>query len=118
MKIDVRIKNIGTSLARGITAVLSTTSGYITITEPSKSYGNIKAGGYFKTLYGASYYANNSLYCDGTAAYGNGYTPSASYGWQFTVAENTPVGTIIPFTLLFTDIHSNTWTDSFSVTVQ
>ena len=119
VKVDVCVQNTGASLAQGITATLSTTSAYVTIADEnaSKSYGDIK-GGYYKTLYGASEYAGSSYYADGYSSSGyDSATLSASYGWQFTVSENAPAGTEVPFTLTFTDSRGNTWTDAFAVTV-
>ena len=122
IKLDIRVHNNGATLAQGITGVLSTTSDYVTIAEAEKNYGNI-TGGYYKTLYGASRYAEDSSYKNGytySSNAGNNYsaTLGASYGWQFTVASDTPDNTEIPFTITFTDSRGNIWTDSISITVQ
>ena len=116
LKMDVRVHNVTDLLIKNISAVLSTTSEYVTIDEASKSYEDI-TGGYYKTLYGAKNYASEDGRNSSTNDYGSN-SLGASSGWQFTVAANTPAGTEISFTLTFTDIHGNSWTDTFTVTVQ
>ena len=114
---DIRLNNSTSQMISDITATLSTTSEYVTIAEATKNYGNI-SGEYYKSLYGVSEYADDSRYKNGSSSqsYDSAYL-NASYGWQFSVAENTPVDTEIPFTLSFTDSRGNKWSDSFSLKV-
>lgn len=124
INMDIRLQNVVSALVEDVTLTLSSESSYITITNPSKSYGAIK-GGYYKTQYGTQYYANDTNYKDGAAStysYGSYSYPysgtlNASYGWSFTVDKNTPYNTVIPFNMEFTDQNGDTWTDSFEITV-
>ena len=102
---DMRIRNSGTSDVIGLTATLSSISTYIAFTKASYVYGDI----------GAGYYRNCYSYSERSTA---DYTmsPSSSY-FAFTIAPNTPVGSLIPVTITFADTQGNSWTDSFSVAV-
>lgn len=121
---DIRIHNKGSSRAINVNSKLTTTSPYITLSSSEKSYGSI-SGNYYKTQYGAQYYANDesykygysSNYSYGSYSYPYSGTLNASYGWSFTVDKNTPYNTVIPFNMEFTDQNGDTWTDSFEITV-
>ena len=97
--LKVYLKNTGSSDANSVTATMTTTSLYISSLAPTSaiSFGTISAG-------------SESNY------YGNYY--SSEYSWSFAVSSSTPTGTQIPFTLNITDGQGNTWTQSFTVTVQ
>ena len=124
ISMDIRIHNMGSSRAIDVMSKLTTTSPYITLTSNEKSYGSI-SGNYYKTQYGSQNYANNedykygysSNYSYGSYNYPYSGTLNPSYGWTFTVAEDTPYNTVIPFSMEFTDKNGDTWTDSFSLTV-
>ena len=118
ISMDVRVNNQTKKAITGLNAVLSTTSNYITINNSTKNYGDID-GNYFKTLYGAYEYANNSSYKNGYSSNSDYFSSmlEASYGWQFAVDVNTPDNTTIPFTITFTDSQGNSWTDNFNIKV-
>jgi len=110
--LDVRAKNIGTSNALGLQAVLSTTSGYVTIDNGTATIGNLNAG-YYTTLTdlttgGWSSATSTSLL----------YSSYLSKAFRFTIASNCPVGTQLPFTVTFTDSWGNVWTDTLTIPVQ
>jgi hypothetical protein len=106
--LDIRIKNGGTSKVLGLQAALSTASGYVTIDQGTAAIGDLSAG-YYKTLtYSASSYALNYLL----------YSSNLSNAFKFTISENCPAGTQLPFTVTFTDSWGNTWTDSLTVSVE
>ena len=92
--LKVYLKNTGTSDANSVTATMTTTSSYVSNLSPttSVSFGTISAGS-------------------------ESYTYS-SYSWSFNVSGSTPTGTVITFNLSITDAQGNSWTQSFSVTVQ
>ena len=122
---DVRIQNNGTSKAMSVMSNLTTTSQYVSLTSNEKSYETINPG-YYKTQYGTQYYANDNSYKYGytsstsynTTTYPYSGSLKPSWGWTFTVDKNTPINTVIPFSMEFTDIHGDKWTDSFELTVQ
>lgn len=125
ISMDVRIQNNGTSKAMSVMSNLTTTSQYVSLTSNEKSYETINPG-YYKTQYGTQYYANDNSYKYGytsstsynTTTYPYSGSLKPSWGWTFTVDKNTPINTVIPFSMEFTDIHGDKWTDSFELTVQ
>jgi hypothetical protein len=106
--LDIRIKNAGTSKALGVSAVLSTTSGYVTLDKSTADIGDLSAG-YYKTLTRSSSSSStiSLLYPD--------YLAQA---FKFTIANTCPVGTNLPFTVTFADSWGNTWTDTLTIPVQ
>ena len=99
--LQLYLKNVGSSTAKGVSATMTTTSSYISGLSPtsSNSFGDITP--------------NSQAY----ASYG--YDPNYNdYSWMFTVSSSTPVGTSITFNLAITDGQGNSWTQSFTVTVQ
>lgn len=86
---DVSLDNIGQATANGVSAVLSTTDPYVTITDASESFGNIAA--------------------TSTQAQTNAYAA--------TIANNVPDMHVATFTLTITDASSNTWTSTFTETL-
>jgi hypothetical protein len=86
---DVSLNNVGASIANGVTAVLSTTDPYITITDANESFGNIAA--------------------NATQAQTTAYTA--------TISSNVPDMHVANFTLTITDASSNTWTSTFTETL-
>jgi len=84
----VTLQNTGSADAHNVSAELSTSDSYVTISDSSESYGDIVAGG--------------SAPC------------SADY--DFTVSSGCPDGHVISFDLAIT-ADEGTWSDSFTVTV-
>ena len=83
---DVSLNNVGQSTASGVSAVLSTTDAYVTITDANESFGNIAA----------------------TA------TQAQTGAYAATIANNVPDMHTATFTLTITDASSNTWTSTFT----
>ena len=128
--IDIRIHNDADNMIYGINCELLTESSYVTITNPNKEYGNLNKS-YYKALYGYATYAtsDNGKYENGdylqkiiSLSYDDEFyytgVLGASYGWRFSIAENTPIGTKIPFKLIFTDENGCKWSDTFEVSVE
>lgn len=84
---DITLDNIGIASANSVTAVLSTTDPYVTITDNTENYGNINAQS----------------------------SATQPAGYAFTVANNVPDQHAALFTLTITDNNSNTWTSQLSV---
>lgn len=101
---DVGIHNCGTTTSTKVTVTLSTTSEYITFTKSSYEYGSLY-GGYYSTGY-----SSNKTSLDSSS-----YYPSKGY-FKFTVKEGA-AGKTVPIKVTFTDTDSNTWTDTFSLTI-
>ena len=97
VKLNVSLKNTGSSTAKGVKATFSSTSQYVSDFSPTMqvSYGDITANS-------VKWY-NNSKY---------------SYILEFTIANSTPENTDIPIEISIRDESDNTWTSSFIVTVQ
>lgn len=81
----ISIKNIGTTDANGVNAVLSSTDPYVTITDNSATYGTIAAG----------------------------QTISVPNGFAISIANNVPDGHPILFSMQLTEAKAN-WTVSFN----
>lgn len=86
----VTLRNVGVAEAQNITAVLSTTSPYITINDANSAYNNIPAGG----------------------------TGQSVDHVGFVVAWNTPDATSIPFTLSWTTLNETIGTTTFNIVVR
>jgi hypothetical protein len=86
---DMSLYNVGLSTANGVSAVLSTTDPYVTITDANETFGNIAA--------------------TATQAQTNAYAA--------TIANNVPDLHVATFTLTITDASSNTWTSTFTETL-
>jgi len=99
IQLRVYLKNTGNSNANSVTATMTTTNSYISSLSPTSSisFGTISAG--YESNYYGNYYSSN-------------------YSWSFNVSGSTPAGTVITFNLSITDAQGNSWTQSFSVTVQ
>ncbi|MCX7804691.1 MAG: C25 family cysteine peptidase [Planctomycetota bacterium] len=85
--LEIKLKNNGQSGTSGVTAVLSSSSAYVTIVTSSASFGNLPAG---------------------AAATG---TPK----YRFSVSGSCPTNTALPFTLTITDSASRTWVREFTL---
>jgi hypothetical protein len=114
--LDIMVRNTGTSNILAVSAVLSTTSGYITLDKSTGTIGNVNAG-YYQTLTYKAYTGSPtgiSSSADSYLLYSSSYYSSA---FKFTISETCPIGTNIPFTVTFTDSWGNTWTDTLEVPV-
>ena len=98
VRLNVSLKNTGSSTANGVKATFSTTSSYVSGFSPTSqvNYNNISAC--------ATVWKGNSQYYD--------------YAIQFTVSSSTPTNTQIPISINIVDESDNTWSSSFNVTVQ
>jgi len=98
--LKVYLANNGSSAANSVKATFSTSNSYVSLFAPTTqvNYSNIAAG---STQYGSTGYATN------------GY-----YTIKFTISNSAPNNTQIPININITDEGGNTWTSSFSVTVQ
>jgi len=98
-------------------AVLSTTSEYITLDKDTGAIGEVSAG-YYQTLThkaGDSYSTGNSSLGDNNLLVSSSYYSAA---FKFTISAICPPGTNIPFTVTFTDSWENGWNDTFSIMVE
>ena len=97
VKLNVALKNNGTSDAKGVKVKFSTTSQYLSGFSPTSQteYGYIMAG--------SIKWYNDSPYSDWVI--------------QFTVSNTTPDNTQIPINIAIEDESGNTWTSSFNITV-
>ena len=85
--LNVSAENVGTDPATGVTATLTTTDPYITVTDNSYTYGNIPAGSVIN---------------------GDG-------AFEITIAENTPDGYSGMLEIEFTDASKASWVSSMSI---
>ncbi|NUM68009.1 choice-of-anchor D domain-containing protein, partial [candidate division KSB1 bacterium] len=86
MDLPAKLRNNGTEAALGVQATITSTSPYVTI------------------------YGNNANF--GTVATG---VSEERYGWYMRVAEGTPEGTEIVFTVTITASNAGPFTDSFAI---
>ncbi|MDR3133320.1 MAG: hypothetical protein LBU42_04775 [Prevotellaceae bacterium] len=95
--LQVWLKNTGTRAAKGVEALFSINSPYVSNFTPGTGidYGDIAIG---ETVM-AYFYVNYSTI-------------------QFTVSSSTPEGTQIPISISIVDESDNTWTSSFNVAIQ
>lgn len=85
--LDVTAENVGSAVAGSVTALLSSTDPYITITDNSHDFGDISAGG----------------------------TVTGDNAFGITVAENAPDGYLVMMEIEFTGTGKPTWTSTVSV---
>lgn len=85
--LDVTLENVGLAIANGVSATLSTTDPYVTITDNVQTWGNI----------------NSNV----TSLQNNAYA--------FTVDDSIPDQHIVQFTLTATDAGGASWTATFNV---
>jgi len=107
LRMNVELRNSGTSQATGISATLTSADPYITIDTASKTqtFGDISA----------SYYSN--------AYYGDGYAVSnadlTTYDeYKFSIMATCPLGHQAQFVLAISDDMGNSWASGFSLKVQ
>lgn len=100
IKMNVCLNNTGTSEARGVKAIFSSSSSYITNLTPTTpiNYYNIPAGT-------AHWYGSTEYYYN-------------YYAISFTVSNTTPINTQIPLHISIVDECENTWNRVFYVTVK
>ena len=98
VKLNVSLQNTGSSTVKGVKATFYTSSEYVSGFTPTSqiSYGNISAG---STVW-------------------KGYSQYSDYAIQLTVSSSTPINTQIPISISIVDESNNTWSSSFSLTVQ
>jgi len=108
--LDIRVKNSGTSKVLGLQAALSTTSAYVMIDNGTTTIGDLNAG-YYKTLTDSASSSATSTYLLSSSV------ATLAKAFKFTIADDCPVGTDIPFTVTFTDSWGNIWTDTLIVPV-
>ena len=97
IRMDLFIKNAGSSTAKGLKVAVTTSSPYI-----SSISNYYSVGGYSNVTYG-----------DLSMNQEENHT-----GLTFNVSSSTPNETVIQFEIVITDIHGNTWNDIFTVTVK
>jgi hypothetical protein len=117
--LDIMVKNNVNATVNITSTVLSTASPYVTLDKGAGTIGNLNAG-YYQTLtlkaYSSSYSSGGtSLSSDSYLLYSSSYYSSA---FKFTISDSCPVGTLLPFTVTFTDSWGNTWTDNLTITVE
>ncbi len=89
IELIVTLENVGVDTAYGVNAVLSTTSGRITLNDDYEEYGDIAPSG----------------------------TATCADDYDFAVAPDTPDGEVIPFTLTIKGVARETWESNFSIVV-
>ncbi len=87
--LDISLENVGIATANLVSATLSTTDTYVTITDNSQAWGNIS----------------------------NSATSTQSNAYAFTVNGLITDQHIVAFTLTIIDNSSNTWTGTFNITL-
>ena len=97
VKLNVSLRNNGTSTAKGVKATFSTTSQYLSGFSPTsqRDYGDISVG--------SIKWYNYSQYSDWVI--------------QFTVSNTTPDNTQIPINISIVDECNNTWNSCFNIVV-
>jgi hypothetical protein len=96
VKVQVYLKNVGTSRANNVTAHLTTTDPYITVSYDDANYYRLDPG---------------------EEAYGEALLYSY-WSYEFTVSSSCPTPKEITFNLSIQDEDGNSWSDSFTVPVQ
>lgn len=85
--LDASLENVGISIAGNVTATIATTDPFITITDPSQSFGDI---------------LNDAVSTQGSA-------------FAFTVADDVPDAHVALFACTVSDNLGNSWTSNFQV---
>lgn len=98
VKINVALKNNGTSRANDVEATFETNSPY------ALNFSSTPA-------------AYNAIYA-GSTVWKESYPKTYKSALQFTIANYAPVGTKIPIRIRISDGNGNQWTDSFDIIVQ
>ena len=100
IKLSITLKNNGSSTANRVRGTISSVSTYISAISPTTpvAYTN----------------SNNNDYLEAGAT---GSVSSSSSYLSFSVSSTTPTGTVITFNIAINDESTNTWSDSFTITV-
>ena len=112
LRMDIRVRNAGTSEVFGLATEISSDSPYIAITDGRYA---IDSSGHGVEIRPGYYWTCDSLFSD-SADPNVAMVPSTS-GFEFHLDPATPVGIEIPMTISFADAQGNTWTDSFALPV-
>ena len=103
VRLNVQIKNEGTSRALGVKTSITTESNHIT----NMVRNNLIS--YYDDGWSSANYILPGSY---------GETGSSSSNFGFDVKENTPLGSVITFNVTITDETNNLWNDSFNIIVE
>jgi hypothetical protein len=114
--LDIMVKNKVNASVNIASAVLSTTSGYVTLDKSTGTLGNLAAG-YYQTLTYKAYVSSSTGTFDDYDQYLLYSSSVYSSAFKFTILETCPIGTNIPFIVTFTDSWGNVWTDTFEIPV-
>lgn len=108
LRMNVEIRNTGTSDATGVTAILSTSDQYVTINQSYKSasYGTMSSAYPYKSIGDYSGSSTSSI-----------NSASSSSCFLFSVNGSCPANHSITFSLLISDDKGNSWTRTFTVPV-
>lgn len=103
-RLQLRIRNLGTSDARGITGRLSTAATGVTINGALFGFGDV---------------ASQAERCGSTVSGGDNCTePLLAYRPAFFVTSSVPSGTIVDFALLLEDAYDNVFSLTFEYEVK
>lgn len=111
----IAIENKGSSTVNNVVVSLSTTDEYITLTQGNAQYRtNTIAGNSIEDTNG--YLSTNSSYFLKKTV----YSPDDPSSNDFAIEANTttPDGHVATINVTMTDEYGNSWTDSFTVTIQ
>jgi hypothetical protein len=100
VKLNISLKNTGSSKVNKVKGTISTSSSYISGLLPSTATSFYQYGAY-------DYIESGST----------GTVSSSSQYLSFTVSNSTPSGTVIMFYIVSTDESNNIWNSNFSITV-
>lgn len=100
IKLKIYLKNLGSSKANKVRGTISCANSYISALSPVTS---------------VSYF--DQSYNDYISAGNEGSPTSVSSYLSFNVSVSTPSGTTVIFNVSITDESSNTWLDTFTITV-
>ena len=103
VRLNIQIKNEGTSRALGVKASITTESSYVT----NMVRNNL-----------ISYYEDGWSSADYILSGSYGETGSSSSNFGFDIKENTPLGSVITFNVTLTDETNNVWHNSFNIIVE
>lgn len=87
--LDVTMENVGLTTAEQVISTITTSDPFITITDPTESFGDIAS---------------------------NASVSTANAFW-FTVADNVPDGHVAYFSCSVTDVGNDAWTSGFQITL-
>lgn len=108
VRLNVEIKNTGTSDAKNITGTLTTTDSYVTVNASYRTatYGNI-----------SSDYPYFSIGDYGGSTTSSVNSAASSSCFLLVISSTCPPSRSVPFVLTLTDDKSNTWSVNFNIIV-